>query len=277
VLARFTLPGPRRNATRELERFEHYLLNGERFTFVRFSDGECEVLEGNPLEISDSGVNWSRGSSQFRYPAYDFKSFDPIRDSELRAALVSCAQFQSPAFYKGIPTRHNNSPGYSKMIFELNGGSCDGLTFADIFINSNYKRFVSSFLPILKGNSNVALIGNFRMQPALVNPRWKHHKIGDNLFGDFLATVESSLAFISTLPPDSIVLSSASSITNVLGKRVHEQRLPITFIDIGTALHPFMGLVDSRREYQSQLQPWTKRTLRGKFGYHLARSSRIRW
>ena len=277
MLAKFTLPGPKRNATSELARFEQYLLSGERFTFVRFSDGECEILDGNSLEISDSGVKWSRGSSQFRYPDYDFKSFDASRDTALRADLISCAQFQSSSFFKGIPTGHNNSPHHSKMLFDFNGASCAGLTFSDLFINSNYKRFVSSSFPILKAKSNVALIGNFRMKPALVNPDWKHHKIGDNLFGEYLATVESSLAFISALPPQSIVLSSASSITNVLGKRAHELGLPITFIDIGTALHPFMGLEDARREYQSQLEPWRLGALRRKLGYHLARSSRIRW
>ena len=273
----FTLPAPYKMPIVELAKFEAMISKSLVFTFVRFSDGECEILNGNRLEISDSGVDWSRGASSFIYPRYDFKSFDPNRDNELMKALLESAQYRAPAYFKGIPTAHNNAQFYSKQLYELNGSSCEGLTFSDLFVNSNYRKFLSGLFVKVKSSSSVALIGNYRMDPSLVSSSWRHHKVGDDLFQQFQSTVNECLEFIRSLPPYTIVLSSASSISNIVGHMVHQEGIPVTFIDVGTALHPLMGLPDSRREYQSQLEKWRPGTFRQKLGYHLGGSSKIRW
>lgn len=273
----FTLPTPNKKPIAELAKFEAMISQGLVFTFVRFSDGECEILSGNHLEISDSGVDWSRGASSFIYPRYDFKSFDPDKDIDLMKALLESAQYRAPGYFKGIPTAHNNSQVYSKQLYDLNGSSCEGLTFSDLFVNSNYRKFLSGLFVKVRSSPNVALIGNYRMDPSLVSSHWTHHKLGDDLFQQFQSTVSECLEFIRRLPPNTIVLSSASSISNIVGHMVHQEGIPVAFIDVGTALHPLMGLPDSRREYQSQLDEWRLGTLRRKLGYHFGGSSKIRW
>ena len=273
----FSLPAPTKKAADELATFRAMINDAVQFTFIRFSDGECEMLQGNSLEISNSGVKWSRGSSSFRYPDYDFKSFVPERDAQLMDALSKSAEYRSTNFYKGIPTSHNAAPAYSKMLFEMNGSSSEGLTFADVFINSNYKKFSRGLLGDLRQRSDVALIGNFRMKVPLISSSWTHYKIGDNLFQSHEETVSSAMSFIRSLPVGAIVLSSASSISNILGHQVSAEGLPISFLDVGTALHPFVGLADSRREYQSQLEKWRPSTVRRKLGYYLSASASIRW
>lgn len=274
---RFQLPKPKLHPHSELLKFNQRLMQGETFTLVRFSDGECEIIEGNKLEISDQGVTWSAGKSKFQYPAYDYKFFDPNSQQKLRADLIASASFSSTTYFKGIPTRHNSTPQSTQTLFDLNQRSTRGLTFADIFMNSNYRMFIETTLPILKARNRVALIGNFRMSPENVDPNWVHHKIGDNAFLDHEEVVAGAIKFIESLEQGSVVLSSASSLSNIIGHLAHDQNLPVTFVDIGTTLHPFMGLADSRREYQSQLSPWTITTARTKLGYALSRSSKIRW
>jgi hypothetical protein len=79
------------------------------------------------------------------------------------------------------------------------------------------------------------------------------------------------------VPKSSLVLSSASSLSNILGHKLHTLRADLTFIDVGTSLNHLIGLGRSSRAYHTQLEPWTFRTLRPKVLYRLFGGHRIKW
>jgi len=247
------------------------------FTFVRFSDGETEILQGSSMEIGRQGVSWSRGSSGFIYPEYDFKKFEPRKHKTLAKDLLKSAEYHGAHYYKGVPRRHNRAPKECELLLRLNGGNEANLTYADLFLNSNYKRFLNSTFLLLKEQDDVIVVGNWRMSPAECNPNWLHVSIPDSAFDSYDVVLEETLQRLSSSDPNSIILSSASSLSNVLGHRLHMAGSQRTFIDIGTALHPFMGMGDSLREYQSQLLPWTASNFRRKFGYQLLGNPRFKW
>ena len=133
----------------DLDRFEQFLREQSPFTFVRFSDGEIELLRNRKLSI-DSGVTEFRGkrfSNQF--PDFDKKYFDPLIDKEIRRDLIESAMYRGAAYFKGIPTRHNNAIIDREFLLRLNGGFTSQMTFSDLFLNSNFTRARSNFFPLL--------------------------------------------------------------------------------------------------------------------------------
>lgn len=260
----------------ELKRFIGKLTANERFIFIRFSDGEMEILRGSRLTLSDSGVIWSRGESTFQYPAYDHKDFDPERDKSLMAALTSSAKHKAPEYFKGISSAHNGDTDATRLMIELNGGSERNLTFSDLWINSNYKYFLDQALPVLKARP-VTFIANFRTKPEKISDLWSLISIPDGAFQNYAQLVARIIEQIKLLPHGTVVLSSASSISNLIGHQISLLRIDVTFIDIGTALHEQLGLTDSRRLYISQVKPWRLSTFREKLSYIISKGSRIKW
>lgn len=261
----------------DLDVFNSFLARGAAFTFVRFSDGETEILDNHFLELGKSGVIWSKGKSGYRYPDYDLKRFEPGEHSGLRSMLIESAKYTSDNYFKGIPARHNNANSSKQKLIELNGGSERNLTFADLFVNSNYPHFLRTTVKALQSRENVFVVGNFRMRVELVAEDWRLVSIPDDSFSAYEEVISKTLETLSALPSGSIVLSSASSLSNVIGWKMQAIRPDLTFIDIGTALHPQMGMGDSVREYHSQMLPWSPKNWRSKLGYHLNGSARLKW
>ena len=84
-------------------------------------------------------------------------------------------------------------------------------------------------------------------------------------------------AALQAAPDSALILSSASSLSNVLGHRLRISRPDLTFLDIGTVLNDFMGLPLGTRAYHKLLDP---RTLRERFAawrYHRNREYQLQW
>jgi hypothetical protein len=115
------------------------------------------------------------------------------------------------------------------------------------------------------------------MQPNLIDTKWQLIPVPDGLIAEFPGCFEEALERIILLPKGSLVLSSASSLTNILGAELLEMRPDLFFIDIGTALHDLMGMPAGIRSYQIQLRPWKLSNLKERVGYYLGGSHRLRW
>lgn len=260
--------------------FEQMLKNvlaRKPFTFIRFSDGEMEILRNNKLFIGDGKVQWSKGEVLFPYPDFDRKDFVPDRDQAFRHMLTESAVHRSNSYLKGVPAQHNRADRDRDWMIELNGGILQGLTFADLFINSNFRRFRSEFLPALVARDDVAVLGNFRMEPRKLNENWKHVKIQDNFIPDFELVLESAMEALEKLPHGYIILASASSLSNVAGFKLNSVRPDLTFIDIGTSLHDLMGLTSGIREYHFLVAKPTLGNLLRRARYYLTGSHKLEW
>lgn len=255
-----------------------FLLNHRiPFTFIRFSDGEMEVVFNSKLVIAEGSVEWRGGKNAANYPAFDNKSFIPERDVDFRRDLIEAANFRALRFIKGIRTRGAFGLRDKTKMIELNSGSLDGLTFSDLLINENWRLFIDKAVPLLIDRGNVTFFGNYRAKPELLGASVRHVKIGDDFIPDYDAVLEVAMAALIKLPLGTTVLSSASSLSNIIGHRLFTVRPDLTFIDVGTALNPFIGLENGLREYHSQLLPWTPKNLKKKVLYYILGSHRMRW
>jgi len=80
----------------------------EPFQFVRFSDGEIEILCERELVISEEKVVFRGEEVRSVYGSHDCKSFSPASDIWLKESLKDSASFSSENYIKGIPTSHNS-------------------------------------------------------------------------------------------------------------------------------------------------------------------------
>ncbi len=247
------------------------------FVYVRFSDGETEIIRNYYLEIREHKVIWSGGVVNKGYPAFDRKTFNPNTNQEFRTDLLESAIANGENYFKGIPASHNRALRDRNLMIRLNGGFSSSLTFSDLFLNSNFRAYRNKIVPLFDNFSHVAVIGNYRMQPSSYRKNWQHIHIPDDFFVTYPDVKKTVWQAIEKLPKDSLVLSSASSLSNVMGYLAYINRSDITFIDIGTSLHELMGIQTGIRGYHIELEKWTFSNCLRKIRYKLHKEYHLKW
>ena len=262
----------------DLERFLEMVRQRHPFTFVRFSDGETEILKNRKLVIS-GGVTEFRGRvSTNKFPEFDRKHFDPSSGQVVRADLLAAACFRDRAFYKGIPTRHNRAVDDREFMLRLNGGFTEQMTFSDLFLNANFLEARRSFFPaLIEAFQTVCVVGNHRCSLQGKLAQGQLIPIPDNFFSCYEDTRESVLAALSDVAEGALVLSSASSLSNVVGHQLRIDRPDITFLDIGTVLNDMIGLPLGTRAYHSVINPVTFKDKLVSWRYRWHREYQLRW
>jgi hypothetical protein len=247
------------------------------FSFIRFSDGELEIIRNRKLIIKSGEVIWSKGVNKHSYPAFDFKTFDPEVNFDLRSHLIESAKYSANSFIKGIPTTHNNALEDRDFMIELNGGSKFNLTFADLFLNQNFLKFRNRIIPKLLMYSNVFYVGNFRANPSSFSDSWIHVKVPDDVFLDYENKRKKINEILVNVPPNSLILLSASSLSNILAHQLVLSRNDLTILDVGTSLHDLVGLQSGIRDYHLLLSGNDYKSLLKKLRYKSRKGYRLKW
>lgn len=262
----------------DLDRFERLVLQRSPFTFVRFSDGEIEILRNHELVISD-GVTRFRGkrfSNQF--PEFDRKRFNPRLGHDIRRDLLAAAIFRDRQYFKGVPTRHNNALYDREFMLRLNGGFTPQMTFSDLLVNSNFHRARENFLPsIVASFEDLIVVGNWRCELKGYLAKGRLVLIPDDFFSKYRQTLDRVQAELRDVPESALILCSASSLSNVLGHRLRISRPDLTFLDIGTVLNDLIGLPLDTRAYHKLINPTTLRDWLAIWVYRRHREYKLQW
>ena len=263
-----------RDPKTQLEFLGHFLNNDIPFQYVRFSDGEVEILCERLLQITESVVEFRGTKVKSVYQAHDAKKFFPDEDVWLKAKLKEAATYITPTYIKGIPTKHNSD--FEKgLLIGFNGGVEYNLSFSDLFMNNNYSTFTEKIKPVLLEKTNLvvanhqAKIGSFSSASLFPIPNNAFQKAKEltELFEEQLAQVQSN----------GIIVSSASSLSNIFGALTAEKRPDVTFIDVGTAINGMLGLPYGVRRYQRSYdckKPWLSLKV---LKYRLSSGYKLKW
>lgn len=235
------------NSESALKFIEEKLSNVDPFVFVRFSDGETEIIRNNRLEISNSITHFRGNKIRNNFPTYDSKAFHPTIHQEFRKMLFDTISY-NPNYYIGIPTSHNLAKHDRNMYIRLISNQTENLTFADLFVNENHESFIKLIRDNIHKYPNSFVIANFRAIPLDFLEKTELISIPDNSITD-LKLIDNVKAKLYELPKKSLVLSSASSLSNIFGYYVLKNRPDIVFLDIGTSLHTFLSLKNKSRKY----------------------------
>lgn len=240
------------NGIDHLNNVKNKLINKEPFTFIRFSDGETEILKNRYLEIVPGKTVFRGKEIKNNFPQFDSKRFDPSLHQNIREDLFDSAKFNYDNYFKGIPTSHNKALDDRDMMLDLNNGLDNSITFADLFLNSNYEDYLNEIVPLFEKFDNIIVIANYRAKPIEILKKSRHISIPDNFFGNYNEVLDDVMESLKDIKPGTLILSSASSLSNIIGYKLFLSRKDITFLDIGTSINSLLSMDDKIRSYHKQ-------------------------
>jgi hypothetical protein len=230
----------------------------ENFSFARFSDGELLVC--NNAEVSMQPQYNFIGGSTFEADNAkdDVKHFDPKVHTETRRRLVSSLLYNEDNYFKGLNcyccTGQMWSPHLIERERKLAGFDVGNLTWANVLINDNYKKFVDEIIPILKTRDLYMVVNKAADLEASEFDVKKSFRIGENCMVNDIGLIDEMKKYIDDNSIENgVFLIAASSLSNMIIHECHMHNRKNTYIDIGSSLNPFLPGIESRREYMKQL------------------------
>jgi hypothetical protein len=231
--------------------FRDKLRNKENFAFSRYSDGEMHILKNTELKLDSNLIQIGDKKQSGVYQPADFKHFDPKEHGFYQQKLVESLQYKQPKYYKGISCSCCVGKENFDWQVDLAGGDDESLTWANLWVNGNYSRFISEILPIFYSRDCV-FVGhkdaNLDRLPFFV----KDFRVGYNaMIKDYDKIEEMANWIRENNVKNNIFLFSASTFTNLAVVELFREFPDNTYIDIGTCLAPIMGMPTHRGYLQS--------------------------
>lgn len=195
----------------------------EKFSFSKYADGEFSILANQSITNID---NWT---------------FNPVLHSHIRNQLIESFTFKDPQYYVGVSCKCCQPPVVVDWMREQSGQ--DVLTWANIFVNSNYPYFKDNFIPEFS-NHDVVLFAreNSRVHDLPFNV--EHIPITSEAFIDNFDMVKN---FPVGKYKNKLFLFCAGPLGNMLAAKFWEKNKENTYLDIGSTLNPY--LTETNRGY----------------------------
>ena len=195
----------------------------DKFSFSKYADGEFAILSNQKITNID---NWT---------------YNPEKHQLMRDELISSFKFKDKDYYVGISCKCCQPESYVNWMREQSGQ--DVLTWANVFVNSNYPYFTEKFIPEFS-NHKVVLFA--REDATIQNLPFKveHIPITKQAFID-------NFDIINNFPIEDynnkLFLFCAGPLGNMLAAKFWDKNKTNTYLDIGSTLNPY--LTENNRGY----------------------------
>lgn len=221
-----------KNFRSEIEKFYEMVKSRKPFGLSRFGDGEMIALR---KECIDSGYGeWRTYGPE---PQYE----------EARLALQKAFTYKHPDYYVGIVCPCCQGFANFDSMKKYSSQDDSNLTFANIFVNSNYKFFVDNFIPEFK-KRDVVLVANMNSQINNIPFPCRFIGVGYNAWVHH-AEVISAIQKMNC--KDTLFLFACGPLGKILTQSLFEHDLSNTYLDVGSTLHPWLGSdINIRGYYQ---------------------------
>lgn len=229
---KFTTP-PNKNYVSDIKILEYAIKNHENISFSKFCDGEWSVI-----------LNQQINNKEFW--------FDPnnIKDQLKRQALIDAFTYKNPRYFVGITCTKVFGLETHRQMKSICQQDEDHLTWADIWVNSNYSYYLSNILPLYNSRPIILFCNKMGdasklpFKPYMVVPldnnAWEHNW---ELIYDFGR-------FIPSLPEKNMIfLFCCGPFGNILCHQFTKLSNDHTYLDIGSTLNPFLGSAGFDRHY----------------------------
>ncbi len=219
--------------------------NKENFAFTRFSDGELFILQNKTVILAENHYVTGDIKGPNIYTKEEQKEFLPEEHGFFRDKLWECYLHNQENFYKGICTGtdpHVGDKNFEWMI-EEHGGDHENLTFSNLLINANYKRFIEEMVPLFSNRDIIYVANENANISKLPFEIKKHFSVGSNCMINDYETAQKVKQYIDENDiSDYIILCSAASLSNVVTYESFKDNPNNTFLDIGSCLNPLLDL-----------------------------------
>ena len=250
-----------KNYTQEFDKFKDMLSKDEPFAFSRFSDGEIFILKNQRLVLDNSGFITGDRVGAGVYPEEERKDFDPSKHSYISERLVDCLSSKKKNYFKALSCNEDTDICLEDDVMAFQQGIANGdeehQTFATLFINANYPRFLQEIVPNIL-NKKVVFVVNEKadLSQTQFTNIVKTFRIGSNcIVNDYDLPDKINQWIEENDIKDTVFLVSASTLSNFIIKDCFFKNPQNTYIDIGSSLSPWFGL-EGWKYTRAYLQHW---------------------
>lgn len=210
----------------EIEKLYSRFLEGAPFCFSKYADGEWAIMTDNFLNNKEFEVN-SKTPRLFKQK------------------LIESIQFKDPNYHIGTCCPCCNGDDAEKMRL-FSGQNEANMTFANIFVNTNYKRYKETFLKSYE-NYDVHLVANLNSKienlPFKVE---KFYPVGFNAWVDNYSLIED---IKQEKLSNKLFLFCAGPFGNMLAHQLYKNNKNNIYLDIGSTLNPWLQSEGFKRDY----------------------------
>lgn len=231
-MMKFTVP-PNKNYKEDITILHDAIKNHENISFSKFCDGEWAVL-----------CNQKINNKEFW--------FDPnnSKDQNKRISLVKAFQYKDPRYFVGVACPKVFGLQTHRAMKQLSGQDEEHLTWADIWVNSNYQYYIQNIVPLCKKRPVILFcnengkIENLPFLPYIVvrvkNNAWEYNW---NLIEEAKFMIDNAGL------TDMIFLFCCGPFGNILCHQLTQYEPNNTYLDIGSTLNPYLQSAGFEREY----------------------------
>jgi hypothetical protein len=229
---KLTIP-PNKSYQEDIKIFHKALLDKKNFSFSKFCDGEWAVIKNQPINNKEF---W----------------FDPNnpQDQYKRASLINSFQFDHPNYFVGITCVNVFGLETHRAMKKICGLPECKLTWADIWVNSNYSYYIKNIIPVYRNRQTVLFcnaksqVSNLPFEPRAV------FSISYNAWEDNWSMIEEAKKYIAQNNiQDHIFLFCCGPFGNILCHQLTQFNDRNTYLDIGSTLNPLLQSAGFERDY----------------------------
>lgn len=225
-----------------IELFIDKLINREPFAFARYSDGELFILQNKELKLDSGIIKVGDITTPGYYKSQDYKHFNPSENQDFRNKLLEAFTYKQDQYYKGISCRCCVGEEAFNQQIDMHGGDDQFLTWANLFVNSNYPIFVERVLPILQTYDSI-IICHKDADLSKLEFVVKDFRVGYNaMINDYYKIEDIKNWIDENKVTNKLFLFSASTFSNLAIYELFKHNNKNTYLDIGTCLTPFMNM-----------------------------------
>jgi len=202
----------------------NWLAERRPFALARFGDGELKILkkERNP------------------YPEFKYDPANP-GDEVFRRRLLDTLMYVSPGYYVGVPCP--KCVGADRFLWaKATSGQPEAqLTFATLMVNSNYNFFLEEVVPQFSRYRIVMVCNRSCGLEGLPFPIARDFRVGFDAWRNdhHLATQIPDYVAAENVRGALFILC-AGPFANILARALHARAPCNTYLDVGSALDPFL-------------------------------------
>lgn len=215
--------------------FLNKIKNNEHFSLSRWGDGELTIIENNFIDIR------SKGNGEFKYDPNDTSYFIS------RELLINSYKYKADNYYIGIACPC--CVGYEKYNYMklISGQDEKNLTWANIFVNSNYKKTIDELIPELNNHDVYLIINNSsKLNNLTFNPIGVSY-IGTDAWINDINVIDKIIRYINENNiKNTLFLFAAGPLANIATHLLWLNNQNNTYIDIGSILDPYLDLKITR-------------------------------
>ena len=192
------------------------------FSISRFGDGEMVILNNKKIDLLWKG--------EFNFDGQD----------HLRRDLLDSFTHNQENYFVGVACPCCVGKDKSDSMKKQTGLEDSKLTWANIFVNSNYKAFRNDITPLFD-NYNVTIVakGNTDKLPFKVD---HSYSVGANAWINNADVYDKLDKQLSTSTKHELVLICAGPFANILCKKLFEKYPHHTIIDLGSVFNVELGI-----------------------------------